>query len=176
MPSVRNIMGMALGENDILAMRNLVSALEVSVEGSSVLDLRLGRDLEEKQIVIKGPATHGLVAELSDESIENIVGEMVIPFTRSLDAALPGENIVFSMYSSEKNLWVSVQRAADGREFVSWASTEPLSRRAAALRAIAGISARSSDSDVVTLQDVQSSPQETELESGESQPGWRVNF
>lgn len=175
---------MVLSENDILNLRNLVSALEGSAEGSAVLDLRLGRDLEKEQIVVKETATHGLMAELSAESIENIVGEMVVPFTRSLDAALPGENIVFSMFSGEKSLWVSVHRDPDGREFVSWAATEPLSRRAAALRAIAGISARSSDSDVVTLAGVdgggqkagQEAGQETGQERGSSQPGWRVNF
>lgn len=169
-------MGMVLSDNDILAMRNLVSALEEAADGSSVLDLRLGRDLEKEQIVVKESAGYGLMAELSAESIETIVGEMVVPFTRSLDAALPGENIVFSMFSAEKNLWVSVQRDPDGREFVSWAATEPLSRRAAALRAIAGISARASDSDVVTLPVVDGGVQETERDPGSSQPGWRVNF
>lgn len=169
-------MGVRLGENDILAMRNLVSALEESAEGSSVLDLWLGRDLEKGQIAVKGPVTHGLMAELSSESIENIVGEMVVPFTRSLDAALPGENIVFSMFSGEKNLWVSVQRDPDGQEFVSWAATEPLSRRAAALRSIAGISARSAESDVISLSEIDGGIQETEPNSASSEPGWRVNF
>ena len=78
-------------------MRHLVSALEESAGGSSVLDLRLGCDLQTELAGQDEPAPHGLMAELSPETIENIVGEMIVPFTRSLDAALPGENIVFSM-------------------------------------------------------------------------------
>mgnify|MGYP003674928449 CR=1 FL=1 len=76
-------------------MRNLVNALEEAAEGSAVLDLRIGRDLQREQIAVTEPAIHGLMAELSAETVENIVGEMVVPFTRSLDAGLPGENIVF---------------------------------------------------------------------------------
>lgn len=168
--------GGSLGDNDILAMRNLVSALEEAAEGGPVLDLRLGRDLQNEGIVVNDPVTRGLMAELSAETVENIVGEMVVPFTRSLDASLPGENIVFSMYSAEKNLWVSVQRGPNGQEFVAWAATEPLSRRAAALRALAGISAGSAGMDVVSLPGVESDIQDPEADSGTSQPAWRVNF
>jgi hypothetical protein len=177
-PPVWKIVGDSLDENDILAMRNLVNAMENSAEGSAVLDLRVGRDLQGEQIVVNEPTAHGLMAELSAQTVETIVGELVVPFTRSLDAALPGENIVFSMYSGEKNLWVSVQRDANGEEFVSWAATEPLSRRAAALRSIAGISTRRRDSDIVSLPGVDDGAHESESEpdSGSSQPGWRVNF
>ena len=79
-------------------MRHLVSELEESAGGSSVLNLRLACDLQDKLAVENEPARHGLMAELSAETIENIVGEMIVPYTRSLDAALPVENIVFSMY------------------------------------------------------------------------------
>lgn len=175
--------GDSLLENDILAMRNLVNALEDAAEGSAVLDLRLERDLQREQIAVNEPAVHGLMAELSAETVETIVGETVVPFTRSLDAALPGENIVFCMYSVEKNLWVSVNRDPGGQEFVSWATTEPLSRRAAALRAIARISARPAESDVVSLSGVDGGVGDTEpksdpgsAEAGASEPGWRVNF
>lgn len=179
----QDFQGDSLGENDILAMRNLVNALEGATEGSAVLDLRIGRDLQREQIAVNEPAVHGLMAELSAETVENIVGEMVVPFTRSLDAGLPGENIVFCMYSREKNLWVAVDRDADGQEFVSWAATEPLSRRAAALRAIARISARPSESDVVSLKGVEGGVDDhapdAESDAGEpgaSEPAWRVNF
>ena len=157
-------------------MRHLVSALEESAGGSSVLDLRLACDLQDKLTVENEPARHGLMAELSSETIENIVGEMIVPFTRSLDAALPAENIVFSMYSGEKDRWVAVQRASDGQEYVSWAATEPLARRAAALRAIAGISARRPGSEVVSLSGMDAGAGDTEAEPGTVQPGWRVSF
>ncbi len=165
-----------MGENDILAMRHLVSALEESAGGSSVLELRLGCDLQTELAGQDEPAPHGLMAELSPETIENIVGEMIVPFTRSLDAALPGENIVFSMFSGEKNRWVAVQRNPDGQEHVSWAATEPLARRAAALRAIAGISTRGSGSEVVSLPGMDNTAEDSEVDSHTSEPGWRVNF
>ncbi len=57
------------------------------------------------------------------------------PFTRTLDAAIPGENIVLATYSDKRGQWAAVQRDADGREFMSWAATEALARRAAALQA-----------------------------------------
>lgn len=57
------------------------------------------------------------------------------PFSRTLDAAIPGENIVLATYSNRRNQWAAVQREADGREFVAWAATEPLARRVAALQA-----------------------------------------
>ena len=56
-------------------------------------------------------------------------------FTRPLDAALPGENIVLATYSGKRGQWAAVQRETDGREFMSWAATEALARRAAALEA-----------------------------------------
>lgn len=166
-----------MGDNDILVMRKLVSALESAPEGSAILDLQLGRDLRSQQIAVNDVAVHGLMAELSAETIENIVGETVVPFTRSLDAVLPGENIVFSMYSGDKKLWVSVQRDSSGQEFVSWAASEPLSRRAAALRSIARISTTRSDSDVVSLSGADDGTAEgAEQVSGAPQPGWRVSF
>jgi hypothetical protein len=157
-------------------MRHLVSALEQSAAGSSVLDLRLGRDLQNELTVEDEATRHGLMAEMSAETIKNIVGEMIVPFTRSLDAVLPGENIVFSMYSGEKSRWVAVQRNSDGQEYVSWAATEPLARRAAALRAIAGISTRRTDSAVVSLAEMDCSTEDVEADSGTSQPAWRVGF
>ncbi len=57
------------------------------------------------------------------------------PFTRPLDAALPGENIVLAIYSDKRGQWAAVQRETDGREFMSWAATEELAGRAAALEA-----------------------------------------
>ncbi len=57
------------------------------------------------------------------------------PFTRPLDAALPGENIVLAIYSDKRGQWAAVRRETDGREFMSWAATEELAGRAAALEA-----------------------------------------
>ena len=56
------------------------------------------------------------------------------PFTRTLDSSLPGENIVLATYSDRGGQWAAVQRETDGREFMSWAATEALARRGAALQ------------------------------------------
>ena len=115
--------GDGLADIDILEMRKLVSALETSAQGSSVLDLEVKCGLDPDLPAASGGV--GLETEFLPETIEIILGEMVTPFTRSLDAALPGENIVFSMYSTNKNLWVSVHRDQAGREFVSMIATGP---------------------------------------------------
>ena len=188
--AVRDLIdGDGLAEIDILEIRKLVSALETSAQGSPVLDLELKCEFD-----LETPAGHdavgaGLEAELAPETIEIILGEMVTPYTRSLDSALPGENIVFSMYSTNKNLWVSVHRAPDGKEFVSWAATEPLSRRAAALRGFASISTEGAKVEAVSLlrTEVGIAAAQDELpdtredhsrqrEAGAGQSDWRVSF
>jgi hypothetical protein len=57
-------------------------------------------------------------------------------FTRSLDAALPGENIVLAVYSAPRGRWAAVHRDTTGREHLAWGATEPLVRRAAALKGL----------------------------------------
>lgn len=185
----RRTSGDVLADIDILDMRKLVSALETSTQGSPVLDLELKCGLDSE---LSGDASRtgtGLEAEFSAETVEIILGEMVTPFTRSLDAALPGENIVFSMFSSVKNLWVSVHRDSEGREFVSWAATEPLSRRAAALRGYARISTGGDKTGTVSILDAESGLSGTgdqgieaaengpqQVEAGGEKSDWRVQF
>lgn len=177
-----------LSDVDILDMRKLVSALETADRGSSVLDLELKCGLA-LDVADFGGMGSGLEAEFTTETVELILGEMVTPFTRSLDASLPGENIVFSMFSSAKNLWVSVHRDTEGREFVSWAASEPLSRRAAALRGYARISTGTGKAETVSIlksqvglsevgdpgdtdPDVRSEPLEKDAERSD----WRIQF
>tara|TARA_R110000868_G_scaffold100722_3_gene277103 strand:- start:28982 stop:29509 length:528 start_codon:yes stop_codon:yes gene_type:complete len=175
-----------LAEIDILEMRKLVSALETSDQGSPVLDLELKCGLGLELPPGSAMASTGLEAEFAPGTVEIILGEMVNPYSRSLDAALPGENIVFSMYSTIRKLWVSVHRDTDDREFVSWAATEPLSRRAAALRGLASISTDASKAEPVSLLRAESrtangpnglqdtpSPQ---MEADGERRDWQVNF
>lgn len=163
--------------------------METSAQGSPVLDLELKCGFEQEGPAGTRPVGMGLEGELAPETIEIILGEMVTPYTRSLDSALPGENIVFGMYSTTKNLWVSVHRDANGKEFVSWAATEPLSRRAAALRGFASISTDGAKADAVSLLKTEvgiqadpvpeSEPHEVpprRLDADTAQPDWRVRF
>lgn len=56
------------------------------------------------------------------------------PYTASLDARVPSENIVLSHYLPELQKWYVASQASDGRVFTSLGNTEPLGRRAAGLR------------------------------------------
>jgi hypothetical protein len=73
------------------------------------------------------------------------------PFTRTLDAAIPGENIVLATYSDKRGQWAAVQREADGREFMSWAATEALARRAAALQAFSARQTEPAEDEFITV-------------------------
>ncbi len=64
------------------------------------------------------------------------------PFTGSLDAAVPAENIVLTHYLAETDKWFAVSHASDDKFFTGQAATEPLARRAAGLRTLAHLEAR----------------------------------
>ena len=92
------------------------------------------------------------------------------PFTRALDASLPGENIVLATYSDKRGQWAAVQREADGREFVSWAGTEALARRAAALQAISARQAKPAEDEYVTVASLLTDAKAPELKAVEPAP------
>ena len=113
-----------------------IAALESAEAGSRELDAMiagaLGYSVNESHKIVRL-----LVAEgYSWKVISEIVGHEVRSFTDSLDAALPGENVVLAMYSPRRGQWAALHRAADGQEILAWAGTEILARRAAALRAL----------------------------------------
>jgi len=113
-----------------------IAALESAEAGSRELDAMiagaLGYSVDESHKIVRL-----LVAEgYSWKVISEIVGNEVRSFTDSLDAALPGENVVLAMYSPRRGQWAALHRAADGQEILAWAGTEILARRAAALRAL----------------------------------------
>ncbi len=69
-----------------------------------------------------------VVSELLDEDLP--------PYTTTLDAALPGENIVLALYSPRRGRWAAVHETPAGEQVLVWAATECLARRRAALKAI----------------------------------------
>lgn len=175
-----------LVEDDFLTARDLVSALESAETGEPSLDLRIRHGIPGAQVRVAATDA-AITAELSRDSVEAILGDMVSPYSRSLDASLPDENIVFAMYSREKERWVAVHRDAAGREYVSWAATEALARRAAAVRGLAGMRAgKPVDADVVPFisadDEMRSVPPEPRTGSAEEtlenahQPAWKVSF
>ncbi|HEY5597613.1 MAG TPA: hypothetical protein VIK47_02300, partial [Kiloniellales bacterium] len=93
----------------------LLASLAEAAQGSRELDIIISFVLG---------ATSGeagkLVELLVDEGYPwDIVSELLdhdLPsYTTSLDAAVPGENIVLSAYSSRRRQWGAAQRLADGR-------------------------------------------------------------
>ena len=71
-----------------------------------------------------------VIAELLDEDLP--------AYTTSLDAPLPGENVLLSAYSNKRKLWVAVHRTPAGKQISAWAATECLARRLAQSMAICG--------------------------------------
>ncbi|NQU71208.1 MAG: hypothetical protein HQ514_11700 [Rhodospirillales bacterium] len=113
----------------------LLVSLSDAEEGGLKLDTLVayalaGADLRTetlRDVMTEGSFSLDVAGELLDDRPP--------PFSRTLDAAIPGENIVLATYSNKRNQWAAVQREADGREFMAWAATEPLARRVAALQA-----------------------------------------
>jgi hypothetical protein len=56
------------------------------------------------------------------------------PFTRSLDAKVPAENIFLVELIKEFQRWLAISEATDGCVFHATGNTEPLARRAAGLK------------------------------------------
>lgn len=70
------------------------------------------------------------------------VGMVIPPYTSSLDAVIPAENVVLSHFMPEIDKWFVASQASDGKVFTSLSKTEPLARRAAGLRTLAHLKAR----------------------------------
>lgn len=119
----------------------LLASLAEAEQGSRELDIIisfvLGASSGEAGKMVELLVDEGypwdIVSELLDHDLPS--------YTTSLDAALPGENIVLSAYSSRRRLWGAAHRMADGRHVMRWAATECLARRLAALSALAPESA-----------------------------------
>lgn len=122
--------------NGAQVLDNLLQDLQQAEEGSRKLDILISFVIGET------PARHRPVIKilLEDETktalICKLIGEDFPRYTESLDAKLPGENVVLSMYSEARGKWAAAHKPANGEEFVAWASTEVLARRLAALKAL----------------------------------------
>mgnify|MGYP001278531893 CR=1 FL=1 len=135
-----------------------------------------------------------LVALLVEEGYPwDIVSELLdhdLPaYTSSLDAAIPGENIVLAIYSSRRRRWGAAHGTADGQHVLRWAATECLARRLAALSALiatAGQTAAAAPSDdsapveyglADEPADSAPLPSEPAAEStDEAEPEWKILF
>jgi len=114
----------------------LLASLAEADQGSRELDIIMSFVLGETsgeagkmvELLVDEGYPWDIVSELLDHDLPS--------YTTSLDAALPGENIVLSVYSTRRRLWGAAHRIADGKHVMRWAATECLARRLAALSAL----------------------------------------
>ncbi|MEE8189708.1 MAG: hypothetical protein V3T80_10905 [Kiloniellales bacterium] len=114
----------------------LLASLQGAARGSRELDIiisyLLGDTTSEAgqmiQLLVEEGYPWNVISELLDEELP--------PYTRALDAALPGENIVLTLYSPRRSKWAASHRKPDGEQVLVWAATEPLARRCAALKGL----------------------------------------
>ena len=166
----------------------LLTSLSEADQGSRELDIIMSFVLGETS----GEAGK-MVELLVDEGYPwDIVSELLdhdLPaFTTSLDASLPGENIVLCVYSTRRRLWGAAHRTANGQHVMRWAATECLARRLAALSALAqsGKPAQSTEPIEAAPADDASGPEEadpveaevgdTEGGNGEEESEWKILF
>lgn len=128
----------------------LLESLGTAKTGSRELDIVIAYVLGDTssdagrmiQLLVGEGYSWDIVSELLDEDLA--------AYTTSLDAAVPGEHIVLALYSPRRQRWAAVQGAkseAPGAEALSWAATECLARRRAALRALYGQHARATENE-----------------------------
>lgn len=71
-----------------------------------------------------------------------VTQEWVPPFTQSIDAKVPAENVTVSHYVAEAGKWFAASEASDGSVHLGFGNTEPLARRIAGLRTFEHLKAR----------------------------------
>jgi hypothetical protein len=122
---------------DFKLLGKVISSLGEAPRGGEDIDIRISVALGDLQ---SGSAKllRLFVEEGYDWNvISSLLDEQVPPYTTSLDAKVPGENIVGVLYSRKRGRWAAIHRAPDGREEGPvWAATEALARRAAGLTGI----------------------------------------
>ena len=70
------------------------------------------------------------------EVVSELLDAALPPYTTTLDAALPGENIILALHSPRRGRWAAVHKTPAGQQVLAWAASECLARRRAALKGI----------------------------------------
>lgn len=119
---------------DLKLLEKVITALSEAPAGGEDLDIRISVALGDLQ---SGSAKllRLFVEEGYDWTvISSLLDEQVPPYTTSLDAGVPGENVVGVLFSRKRGRWAAINRGQDGREAGPvWAASEALARRAAGL-------------------------------------------
>lgn len=118
---------------DTEALAELIAAIGAARQGSADLDIKIeycvGVAFDQRTDVA------GILIEegFSWDTVGAALEDRVPPYTTSLDASAPGENVVFVIRSDRRGKWGAVHRSEDGREHLAWAATECMARRLAGL-------------------------------------------
>lgn len=112
----------------------LIESLERAEGDDRRLDHRIAECLGTIDHDLPPPAALLLREEFSTD-VATLLQALTPAYTASLDARIPGENIVLTIRSDARGRWAAVHRSANGSEATAWAATECLARRAAALKA-----------------------------------------
>ena len=126
---------------DTITLDKLAPFLEGARTGSRKLDMIVayvlaGMSAETRrrvELLLDGRFSWGVVSDLFPDEAPD--------FTTSLDAAVPGENVVFAMFEAERHRWVAIHRTQEGEEIVARGASEALARRGAGLKALAAAAA-----------------------------------
>ncbi len=121
--------------DDVTSWGDLIVALQEAPNGDRKLDAMVAyhcgavsRDVHQMvRLLIDEGSSWDLVFELMEGDIP--------AFTSSLDASVPGENIVCAIFSTKYQRWAAVNRDEHGAEVLAWAADEVLARRVAGLKA-----------------------------------------
>jgi hypothetical protein len=117
------------------------------------------------QLLVEEGYPWRVVSELLDEGIP--------PYTTSLDAAMPGENIVLTLYSPKRTRWAAVHKTPSDEQMLVWAASECLARRRAALRAMrATLLQRAATARPATRDATRDAPGAEAPRQAESAHGW----
>ncbi len=167
----------------------LLASLAEADQGSRELDIIMSFVLGETsgeagkmvELLVDEGYPWDIVSELLDHDLPS--------YTTALDAALPGENIVLSVYSTRRRLWGAAHRITDGQHVMRWAATECLARRLAALSALTQTKTakptETTEFAEATPPNEPTPPPETdsgdqagsdEVEDGEEETEWKILF
>ncbi len=118
----------------------LLESLGSAERGGRELDIIISYLLGEAPGEAAGE-TNQMIQLLVEEGYSwQVVSELLdaeLPaYTGSLDAVLPGENIVLVLYSAKRKRWAAVHKTPSGEQILVWAANECLARRRAALKAL----------------------------------------
>jgi hypothetical protein len=159
---------------ETIGLDRIIEAVEQAALGSRVLDLMIANLVRPGSFRM-----NRMIRTLVDEGYSwNLIGEIfdeeMPAFTGSLDARLPGENIVFVMHSAKRGRWAALHRDEQGREVLAWAATEALARRLAALKAMQGGAAEAGEgaSPSAVPATPPAAPEDGEPAAGE----WKIRF